>query len=257
MIPIRVNRPLKISIITAVYNAQNTVAQAIQSVADQSYPNIQHIVIDGKSSDNSLRSIKSVAHSSMELISEPDNGIYHALNKGIARATGEVIGFLHSDDFFPHRDVLSKIANAFESPGVEAVYSDLDYVSQSDEKQVVRHWQSGDFAKHRLKWGWMPPHPTLYLKRSVYEGIGMFDTTYRNSADYDFVLRFFSQTDVKAVYIPEVLYKMRLGGESNRDLVRILRKSREDYRAIKSNQIGGLAALLAKNVSKLGQFVRR
>lgn len=248
---------MQITVITAVYNSESTVGEAIASVAAQTHPDIEHLIVEGKSKDGSLVAIERAAHDRMVLVSEPDTGIYDALNKGIARATSEVVGFLHSDDFFAHDRVLAQIAAAFEDPDVEAVFSDLDYVSQSDTTRVVRHWATGPFALGRLKWGWMPAHPTLYLRRSVYEKIGSFDTSFRIAADYDFILRYFSQTNKRSVYIPEVLYKMRLGGESNRDLRRIGRKSKEDYRAIRRNGVGGPLTLTMKNLSKLGQFLTR
>lgn len=248
---------MKISVITAAYNSEATVGEAVASIGAQSYPNVEHLIIEGKSTDGTIAAIERAAHDRMVLLSAPDSGIYDALNKGIARATGDVIGFLHSDDFLAHSNVLARIAEAFEDPTVEAVFSDLDYVSQSDTSRIVRHWATGPFAPRRLKWGWMPAHPTLYLRRFVYERIGAFDTSFRIAADYDFILRYYSQTKAPSVYIPEVLYKMRLGGESNRDLGRIRRKSMEDYRAIRHNGVGGPLTLVAKNLSKLGQFLPR
>jgi glycosyltransferase len=248
---------LKISVITAVYNSEATLGEAIASVAAQEHPDVEHLIIEGQSKDGSMAAIEAVVHDRMELVSEPDTGIYDALNKGIARATGDVVGFLHSDDFLAHTRVLSRIAEAFADPNVEAVFSDLDYVSQSDTSRVVRHWATGPFTLERLKWGWMPAHPTLYLRRSVYKRIGSFDTSFRIAADYDFILRYFTQTTAASVYIPEVLYKMRLGGESNRDLGRIRRKSMEDYRAIRRNGVGGPLTLVVKNLSKLSQFLPR
>ena len=248
---------MQITVITAVYNSETTVGEAIASVAAQTHPDIEHLIVEGKSKGGSLVAIERAAHDRMVLVTEPDTGIYDALNKGIARATGDVVGFLHSDDFFSHDGVLARIAAAFEDPAVEAVFSDLDYVSQADTARVVRHWATGPFAPERLKWGWMPAHPTLYLRRSVYERIGSFDTSFGIAADYDFILRYFSQTTKHSVYIPEVFYKMRLGGESNRDLRRIRRKSKEDYRAIRRNGVGGPLTLMVKNLSKLGQFLPR
>lgn len=248
---------LKVSIITAVYNSEATVAEAITSVARQSHPDVEHLIIEGQSKDGSLAAIEAAAHGRMVLISEPDKGIYDALNKGISRASGDVIGFLHSDDYLAHPDVLARIAGVFSDPDVEAVFSDLDYVLQSDTSRIVRRWSTGPFAPKRLKRGWMPAHPTLYLRKSVYERSGMFDTSFQISADYDFILRYFAQISARSVYIPEVLYKMRLGGESNRDFGRIKRKLLEDHRAIRRNYMGGLMTLAMKNLSKLGQFLPR
>ncbi len=248
---------MKISVITAVYNAEATVGQAIESVASQTHPDLEHVIIEGKSKDRSLDVIESVAHARMRLISESDKGIYDALNKGIRQATGDVVGFLHSDDFLAHESALAQIAAAFEDPAVEAVFSDLDYVSQADTARVVRRWSTGPFHLGRLKRGWMPAHPTLYLRREAYGRIGEYDADFRIAADYDFILRYFSQTSGKSVYIPEVLYKMRLGGVSNRNWAKIRQKMKEDYLAIRRNHVGGVSTLALKNLSKISQFIVR
>ena len=248
---------MKISLITAVYNSEGTVAEAINSVARQTYSNFQHVIVEGRSADGSLAAIERAAHDRMELISEPDKGIYDALNKGIARSNGDIIGFVHSDDLLAHDNVLDRIAGAFADPAVEAVFSDLDYVSATDTSRVIRHWSTGPFHPDRLKRGWMPPHPTLYLKRHVYERFGTFDVNLAIAADYDFILRFFSRAQSSSVYIPEVLYKMRVGGVSNRSFGRVKKKMAEDYRVMRRNQVGGIRTLALKNVSKLGQFVVR
>jgi len=231
--------------------------EAIDSVARQTYSNFQHIIVEGRSSDGSLAAIERAAHDRMELISEPDKGIYDALNKGIARSSGGIIGFVHSDDLLAHDEVLDRIAGAFADPTVEAVFSDLDYVSAVDTSRVIRHWSTGPFHPQRLKRGWMPPHPTLYLRRHIYERFGTFDLSFAIAADYDFILRFFSKTQGQSVYIPEVLYKMRVGGVSNRSLSKIKQKMVEDYRATRRNHVGGIPTLTLKNVSKLGQFIAR
>lgn len=246
---------MKLSIITAVYNREATIAQAIASVRAQTYPDVEHIVIDGASSDGTLAAVEEAQHARMRVVSEPDGGIYDALNKGIALAAGDVIGLMHSDDFFAHDRVLEKVASAMDSSGGLAVYGDLDYVSAADERRVVRRWRSGVYSARKLRRGWMPPHPTLFLRRELFERHGVYDTSYRIAADYDAILRYFSHEDLRPEYIPEVLVKMRLGGESNKSLRKLLRKTREDYRALRSNGVGGLGALAWKNLSKIRQFV--
>ncbi|KEO57103.1 glycosyltransferase family 2 protein [Thioclava indica] len=248
---------MKFSIITAVYNSQATVGEAIESVGRQTHSDLEHLIIEGKSKDGSLAAIERAAHDRMILVSESDKGIYDALNKGVAKASGDIVGFVHSDDFLAHDEVLARIATAFEDPQVEAVFSNLDYVSQADTTKVVRHWATGPYSAAKLKRGWMPAHPTLYLRRSVYDRIGGFDTGFRIAADYDFILRYFSQIQGRSVYLPEVLYKMRLGGVSNRNLAKIREKMGEDLRAIRRNHVGGIVTLASKNLSKLGQFVER
>ena len=248
---------MKVSVITAVYNNLGTIAQALDSVLAQDHPDVELIVIDGGSTDGTQAVLRAYADRLAVLVSEPDQGIYDALNKGIARAGGGVVGFLHSDDLFADAGVLSRIAAAFAEPAVEAVYGDLHYVGKDNPEQVVRYWRAGEFAGRRLGWGWMPPHPTLYVRRSVYEQIGLFDTSFRIAADYDFILRLLGRKKRGVRYIPEVLVKMRVGGASNRSLRNIVRKSSEDLRALRSNRVGGVGALIWKNLSKLPQFLGR
>ena len=250
---------MKITVITAAYNSEATVGEAIASVAAQTYPEIEHLIIEGNSNDGTLQAIESVRHRRMRLISEPDDGIYDALNKGIQNATGDLIGFVHSDDVLAHDGVLSRIAAEFDDPEVEAVFGDLAYVSKSDTTRVVRHWAAGSFHPRRLKYGWMPPHPTLYLRREVYERLGQFNTTMRIAADYDydydFILRFFTRETGKSAHIPEVLYKMRMGGVSNRNWPMIRQKMKEDMLAIHSNGVGSILTLALKSLSKVRQFI--
>ncbi len=248
---------MKISIVTAVYNRADTVAQAVASVQAQSHADIEHVVVDGASTDGTLQVLQRCLDARATLVSEPDAGLYHALNKGLARASGDVVGFVHSDDLLADEHVLRDVAQALANPEVDAVYGDLDYVRQADPTQVVRHWVAGPYHPQRLAWGWMPPHPTLFLRRSVLLRWGLFDTRYRIAADYDAVLRYFGRGGLRAAYIPRVLVKMRLGGESNRSLARILHKSREDYTALRRNGVGGLGALAWKNLSKLPQLLPR
>ena len=248
---------VKISVITAVYNSANTLADAIASIASQSHDDIEHLIVDGASTDTSLDVIKANAHARMTAFSEPDDGIYDAINKGIRRATGDIVGLVHSDDFLAGPDTLAEIAHVFQNPNVEAFYSDLDYVSKDDTGKVIRHWKSGLFHPQKLRRGWMPPHPTLYLRRDVFERYGLYDTRFRISADYDFILRYFTKTRATPVYLPKVMYKMRVGGVSNSNLNKIVLKSREDYDALSRNNVGGLSSLVFKNVSKVGQFLRK
>jgi glycosyltransferase len=245
---------MKISVVTAVFNAASTVGQALQSVASQRDAEVEHVVVDGGSTDGTLAVLQEHPPPIGVLVSEPDNGIYDALNKGLALATGDVVGFLHADDFFAHDHVLARIAHAFADRSVDAVYADLDYVGKADPTLLVRHWVSGPFSRAALARGWMPPHPTLYMRRELYQRLGGFDTTYRIAADYECVLRVLSDPGVRVAYIPEVLVKMRTGGASNRSLRNLWRKSREDYRALRRYQVGGLVALARKNLSKIPQF---
>ena len=244
----------RISIITAVYNNIHTISSSINSTLNQTYPNTELIVIDGGSTDGTLDLLKNYGNKIHTLISEPDNGIYDALNKGIQNATGDVVGFMHSDDLFQNENSLQKIADAFQASGADSVYGDLVYVNKDHTNQLFRYWKSGHYSRSKLARGWMPPHPTFYMKRSCYEKFGGFDLSYKIAADYDSLLRYLGRYDVTTYYIPEVLVRMRVGGASNRSLKNIILKSREDYRALRSNRVGDLGALVWKNVSKVGQF---
>lgn len=248
---------MKVSIITAVYNARETVGDAIESILAQSYPNIELVVIDGASTDGTMEVLERYREKLGVLVSEKDRGIYDALNKGVARASGDVIGFLHADDMFASSEAVKRIAHAFSDPSVDATYGDLVYVNKLNSDKVIRYWRAGEYTHSRLKAGWMPPHPTFYVRRSVYERMGGFDASLRVAADYDCMLRFLWQGRIKCQYVPEVLVKMRVGGASNRSLANILRKSAEDYEAIRRNNVGGVHTLVWKNVSKIPQFFLR
>jgi glycosyltransferase len=240
--------------ITAVLNRADTIGRAINSVREQNYENIEHLIIDGASIDGTLAEVTRLHHSKIQFVSEPDRGIYDAINKGITLATGDVIGLMHSDDFFAHDRVLEMVASLFCDPDIDAVYGDLDYVSAKDTSRVVRHWRAGAFHPRKLRLGWMPPHPTLFVRREVVSRLGDYDTKYRIAADYDAILRWFGRGGIKSAYIPEVLVKMRVGGESNRSLEHIILKTREDYRALKENALGGFGTLILKNFGKIFQF---
>lgn len=244
-----------ISVVTAVYNRADTIGQALDVVQAQTWPHIEYVVIDGGSTDGTLQILNGRREMISLLISEPDDGIYDALNKGISRSTGDIIGLLHSDDFYADERVLERVAEAFTDPVVDAVYGDLDYVAKDNSSRIIRRWRSGAYSRNRLAWGWMPPHPTLYIRRRVIDEWGVFDSRFRIAADYDAMLRYLAQGKIRLAYIPEVLVKMRVGGESNRSLSHILLKSREDYAALRHNGVGGIGALIWKNLSKLPQFL--
>ena len=248
---------MQISIVTAVYNNFGNVSEALDSILGQSFADIETVVVDGGSADGTLEVLERCRERLGVLVSEPDRGIYDALNKGILKSSGEVVGFLHSDDLFFDRESVSRIAAAFSDPTVAAVYGDLLYVKKDDTAGVVRHWVAGAYSPEKLRRGWMPPHPTLYVRRAFYERIGLFDIRYRIAADYDWMLRFFTRENPTCVYVPEPLVRMRLGGASNRSLPQIARKSWEDYLALRRNAVGGAGTLFMKNLRKLPQFFGR
>jgi glycosyltransferase len=245
----------KISVVTAVFNREGTIAEAIESVAAQDYGNIEHVIQDGGSRDGTLDAIRRVASPGVLLQSVRDCGIYDGINRGIARTSGDIVGLMHSDDLFADTRVLSWVADAMADPDVDGVYGDLDYVAAGDTTHIIRKWRSGDYSPAKLRRGWMPPHPTLYLRRGVFDRLGLYDTSFRIAADYDAMLRYLVKGGIRLAYVPRVFVKMRVGGESNRSLAKIVQKSREDYRAIRANGVGGLGTLAMKNLSKIQQFL--
>jgi len=204
-----------------------------------------------------MERIKSYGNRITHFISETDAGMYNAINKGISLASGDIIGMLHSDDLFDSPVVLEKIAETFASGNYDAVYGDLEYVSKNDLTKVVRYWKSSPFNVQNFKKGWMPAHPTLFMKKKIYDLYGMFNTTYQIASDYDFILRTLGSGKLNCKYLPIVITRMRLGGASNKSLKNIWIKSHEDWLALRRNGIGGFRILFRKNISKITQFIRK
>ncbi|HBC3894936.1 TPA: glycosyltransferase [Vibrio parahaemolyticus] len=248
---------MKVSIITATYNSSETIVDTLKSLEQQSYPDIEYIIIDGASKDNTLEVVRQNCTRVSKIISEPDKGIYDALNKGIQAATGDVIGFLHSDDLFAYPDAVADIVATLEKNQSQAAYADLAYVSKDDTDKMVRLWTSGDYQRNKMLSGWMPPHPTFYMKRELYQSLGQFDLGFKIAADYDSLLRYLWSNKVSMSYLPKVLIKMRVGGASNRSLGNIYKKTCEDIQALKNNKVFWPKAILIKNFSKIPQFFRR
>lgn len=248
---------MKISIVMVVRNRRATIRRALDSLVSQRHIDRELIVIDGASTDGTLEIIGEYSSHIGTLVSEPDEGAYDALNKGLKLATGDVIGCLHSDDQFADDMALSRVDSALTQTGAQVAYGDLVYVLQDDSASVLRYWQAGPYSRARLKRGWMPPHPTFYARRSLYQRHGMFDTRYTIAADYDSMLRMLLNGQTTCTYIPQVQIRMAAGGLSNRSLRNIVKKSHEDFRIIKQHGLGGVGTLIYKNVSKLGQFVAR
>ncbi|MEZ9330293.1 glycosyltransferase family 2 protein [Vibrio breoganii] len=248
---------MKVSIITATYNSAKTISDTLRSLEEQTYQDIEYIIIDGASNDNTLEVIQSQCSRVSTVISENDKGIYDALNKGIKAATGDVVGFLHSDDLFAYPEAVQDIVDTFLKNDSQAVYADLEYVSKDDTDKTVRLWTSGDYARNDLKKGWMPPHPTFYMKRELYEQYGLFDLSFKIAADYDSLLRYLWVNKVSMAYLPKVLIKMRVGGASNRSVSNIIQKTKEDIQALKNSSLSWPQAILIKNLSKIPQFIKR
>ncbi|QBG45971.1 glycosyltransferase [Verrucomicrobia bacterium S94] len=257
---------MKFSVITATYNCEASILDTVKSLREQTIPreDIEWILVDGGSTDRTLELIEGQDFHPDQWVSEKDNGIYDALNKGVRMATGDFVGFLHADDMLAAPGVLYHIGCAQKNSGADAVYGDLQYVRPLEQGGfgIVRHWDSGVYFRRKLKWGWMPPHPSLYLKREIYEQARLpngeyFDTSYTCAADYDFMMRILGKYEVEPAYLRMVLVQMRVGGISNRSLKHIMTKSKEDWRVIRENKIGGPHTLAWKNLSKLQQFFVR
>jgi glycosyltransferase len=246
---------LKVSIITIVFNNRATIEGCVRNVLSQSYKEIEYIVIDGGSNDGTIDILQAYREKISQWISEPDQGIYDAMNKGIRMATGQVIGFLHSSDIYAHPRVIEEVARVFENSNVSSVYGDLQYVDKEDLNRVIRNWKSSPYRLGKFRQGWMPPHPTFFVKKEIYEKYGYFNTHFRIAGDYELMLRFLERYRISAAYIPEVLVKMRWGGISNGGIKNILIKSYEDYRAWEINDLsGGVHTIFFKNLSKIPQF---
>jgi len=222
---------VKVSIITITYNSGATLKDTIESVVNQSYGDIEYIIVDGKSTDNSLSIIESYTDKISKVISEKDQGLYDALNKGIALATGDLIGIIHSDDFYTNKFVIEKIVKSIEENNSDAVYADLYYVDKVDTNKIFRKWKSGNYKDGQFLNGWMPPHPTFFVKRSCYEKFGSFNLSFVSAADYELMLRFIHKHKINLSYLPEFIVKMRVGGKSNVTLKNRIRANKEDRKA--------------------------
>lgn len=248
---------MKISIITAVYNNATHIEDCIKSVISQDYNDIEHIIIDGQSKDGTVGIVNKYIDKISVFISEPDKGIYDAINKGLKAASGEVIGLLHSDDIFDNKGTISKLASFMQDEEINGVYGDLIYVDKNDVSKVFRYWKSSEFSRNMLRLGWMPPHPTLFLRKKAIDKVGFYNQQYKIAADYDFMIRALHLETGYYKYIGEVVTRMRTGGASNKSIKNILLKSYEDYLIIKRNKIGGFFTLLRKNLSKISQFMKK
>ncbi len=246
---------MKFTIITVVLDNMAFIQDAIESVVCQKNTNIQYIVIDGGSNDGSLEIIKSFGDKISIVVSEPDEGIYDAMNKGLALATGDVIGFLNADDFYAHNHVIQHVAERFSAEKCDALYADLDYVSRVDKNKIVRKWRSGVYDKKRFVKGWMPPHPTFFVRKYIYQKLGGFNKQLHMAADYELMLRFCYFKNIKVAYLPEVIIKMRLGGQSNRSLKNRIKANIQDRNAwVMNGVIPKWYTLLLKPISKINQY---
>ena len=246
---------MKVSIVTPTFNSAATLRDTLDSVQMQDYGHIEHLIIDGGSRDETLDIARRYPHVS-QIVSEPDRGLYDAMNKGLGRASGDVVAVLNSDDFYTHPLVISKALALMQRSGADTLYADLEYVDAVQTDRVVRFWKAGAFAPHNFQRGWMPPHPTFFVRRNLYEQLGHFNIDLRFSADYELMLRFLLKNGVSTCYLPEVTVRMRTGGASNANWRNRWLANREDRRAWAMNGLKPrFYTLYFKPLSKIFQYL--
>jgi len=248
----------KISIVTVSFNSQSTIKHTIDSVSSQTYKNKEYILIDGASQDWTLDILDFKKDEIDNFVSETDDGIYDAMNKGIKAATGDIVGILNSDDFYYNQDVLSKVAKVFEETNCDCLYGDLIFVNKGDARKIVRYWKSGKFEKNLMTKGWMLPHPTFFVKKEIYQKYGLYNTSLKSAADYEMILRLLHKEKIIVEYIPEILIKMRVGGESNASIWNRLKGNNQDNIAWDINGLKKPPFIrFIKPFRKISQFFRK
>ncbi len=228
---------MKVTIITAVYNGAEHIASCIESVLSQDYPNLEYIVVDGASKDKTLEIVQSYGDRIAHCISEPDKGMYDAMNKGLRIATGDIIGILNSDDFYANPTIISQVVSALEKSQADSLYADIAFVSKDNLAKIVRYYSSASFAPWKFRFGYMPAHPSFFLKRKMYEKYGLFKTDFKLCADFDLLVRLYHTHKISSYYLPKMVVKMRMGGKSNQSLSNILLLNREILRGCLENGI--------------------
>ncbi|MDI6717476.1 MAG: glycosyltransferase family 2 protein [Patescibacteria group bacterium] len=251
------NQP-SVSIITVVFNNKNFIEGAIKSVLSQTYQNIEYIVIDGGSIDGTKEIIEKYGNKIAKFVSEPDKGIYDAMNKGLKLATGKIVGILNSDDFYADKNVIEKVVKKFEETKIDCLWSDLVYVDRKDVNKIVRFWKSSEYTERKFRMGGYPPHPTFFVKKEIYDKYGLFNLNFKIAADIEIMLRFLERFKISSAYISEVLVKMRIGGISAKNIKNIIKANIETYRAWKVNGLKmGFWTIFLKPLSKISQLIKR
>ncbi len=248
----------KVTVITVCYNSEKTIEDTIQSVVNQTYDNIEYIIVDGLSSDSTLKIIDKYKGKISKVVSEKDNGLYDAINKGINLATGDIIANLNSDDFYIDNTVITDVVSKMEAEKSDTLYADLYYVDAINTNKITRNWVSGNYKKGIFFKGWMPPHPTFFVRKNIYEQYGKFNLELKSAADYELMLRFIHKHECSISYLPRVTVKMRIGGVSNVSLRNRLKANREDKKAWELNEMKPKPfTLIFKPLSKIIQFVKK
>ena len=248
---------MKVSVITVCYNRKATIGQSIKSVLDQDYPDIEYIIVDGNSSDGTKDIIKSYSDKITKYISEPDSGMYDAINKGLGMATGDVVGLMHSDDVFYDTTVISKIVEVFKNnPNTDAIYGNGIYVTNDDEQKIVRNRIGGEYDYKRLKSGWLPLHPTVYIKKSIINKYGKYNLNFKIASDTEFLLRYLFKHKINIIYLNTYIVKMRMGGLST-NYKRAFEVLKEVYNIYKFHQISGIRGVFQKKILALIQYIKK
>ena len=245
---------IKISIITSCFNREKTIETTLQSVLHQTYPHLEYIVIDGASTDHTMDIIKKYKGSITKIISEPDKGMYEGLNKGIRLATGDIVGLMHSDDCFYSEQTLEHVVDMFQKTGADLIYGNGLFVDENDISRIIRNWISGSYSRVKMRRGWLPLHPTVYVRRKCLERLGLYDESYKIAADSDFLVRYMYEANLKVAYLDEYIVKMRMGGLSTNPK-KMIQKWKEDLRMNHSHGFSPYWTLLCKIVSKIPQFI--
>ncbi len=247
---------MKISIITIAYNSEETIEDTILSVINQTYQDLEYIIIDGGSTDSTLAIINKYKNKINTIVSEPDKGIYDAMNKGVRIASGELVGILNSDDFYANNHVIENIAKNIKD--YDSIYADLVYVDRKDTNKIIRYWKSGAYKKDAFLKGWMPPHPTFFVRKKIYDKYGVYNLSLKSAADYELMLRVLHKENISTTYYPETITKMRVGGQSNASISNRLKANKEDRKAWEINQMDPkFYSLYLKPLRKVSQFIRK
>ncbi len=246
-----------VTVITVCYNSRATLAKSLRSVAKQTYPHVEHILIDGASTDGTHAVIEQFRSGLARVVSESDAGIYDAMNKGVALATGEVVAFLNADDWYAAPDVLNRVMGVMQAEQLDALFGDVEFFQPNDPQRVVRRYNSGHFTPARVGWGWMPAHPALFVRKSLFDRFGSFRTDYRIAGDFEWIARVFPHAELRHRHLAQVLVRMQMGGASTSGLGATIRMNREMLRACRANNISSSwAKLLSRYPLKVLEFLR-
>ena len=253
---------MQVSLITCTNNSEETIRDCCLSISSQTYSNIEHIILDNNSKDKTISIIKKYSQKNVKIYQQKSIGIYGAINEGMKISNGNIIGILHSDDVLIDKDVISVITQKFINENLDILFSNVYYTKKNDLTKIVRKWksnlkvgiQSNDILDKKINNGWMPPHTTLFFKKSLLKDIGYYDESLKISSDYDFIIRLFKRKNLKIFYLNEFTVKMRSGGISNKNIRNIFLKMNEDFNIMKKFKFNAIKTIIVKNLSKIGQF---